>query len=179
MIHEITLPSCCMDYCGAEMSVISFTDGIYIPNSLMINDKLMMALYLRLLWGIMAICDILGCCHSSEPNFPSILSQYTTSSNPRWNFSLVSLWIFSIASGSSADIWGPHLTVTVISSGVQLLPNSTGHPFFSYFSNNGPAGCYNALFIGCIRLDNVPSVSAVSSFVSIPDFLPGIEYSFT
>ena len=49
MIHEITLPSCCMDYCGAEMLVSSFTDGIYIPNSLMINDKLMMALYLRLL----------------------------------------------------------------------------------------------------------------------------------
>ena len=179
IICGITLPSFWMDSCGAEMLVSSFTDGIYIPNILMINDKSRMALYFRPLWGIMTIGDILRFYHSANPNFPSISSQYNTSANPCWDFSSVSLWTCLIASGDSADIWGPHFTVTVISSGVQLLPTSTGHQISAYFISNSPSGCCKALFLGCIRLDNVPSVSAVSSFLLIPDFLPGTEYSFT
>ena len=84
-----------------------------------------------------------------------------------------------IASGASTDIWGPRFTVTLIYSGVQFLPNSTGHPFSEYFSSNGPAGFCKAFFHGCIKIDNLPSVSVVSSFVLIPDILPVTEYSFT
>ena len=60
---------------------------------------------------------------------------------------------------SNDDKWGPLVTASSISYGVQSRPTETRHPTCAYCSNKFAAGCRLALHLGNMRPRNFPSMT--------------------
>ena len=122
----ITWPNSCMDYCGASLVVISFTDSCLIPVILIQKDKSRINWNGRLLCGMSATGDIFRFCGI----LVLISFHFMTVANPYWNFSNVYFLRLETALLFFAETWGSWVSDARMYRTVQFGSSVQDIPFW-------------------------------------------------
>ena len=154
MIRGRQLANCSMASCGAMAVVPSLTDGTLCPSMQSENEKSKISRNDIDLCGIRDMGDTLRL----GGKFSLISSQYKTLQYPISTFSFVSCSIYLMPSGDNALLCSPRSIAASISSLVQFLPQSTGHPRRPHAFNMSANGCASAGPVGYIKPRDSPIV---------------------